>query len=39
VIIMGQKEANENAVIVRNMETRSQQTVSISELAEYLKKK
>ncbi|MEK7650372.1 MAG: histidine--tRNA ligase [Patescibacteria group bacterium] len=36
-IILGQKEAVENTVIVRNMETRSQETVKMSELAEYLK--
>ena len=37
-IIFGQKEALENSVIVRDMENRSQKTVSIDKLAEYLKK-
>ena len=38
VLIMGQKEAMEDSVIVRNMTTRSQNTVSIRELSAYLKK-
>ncbi|MBI2109324.1 MAG: histidine--tRNA ligase [Parcubacteria group bacterium] len=38
IIILGQKEANENAVIVRNMKTRSQETVPIDKLGDYLKK-
>ncbi len=37
-IIFGQKEAMEGTVIVRNMENRSQETVKIDHLAEYLKK-
>lgn len=37
VIIFGQKEAMEQTVIVRNMETRSQDTVKISELQTYIK--
>ncbi len=37
-IIFGQKEALENSVIVRDMENRSQKTVSIDKLADYLKK-
>ncbi len=37
-IILGQKEALENTVIVRNMDTRSQDTVPVAKLAEYLKK-
>lgn len=37
-IIFGQKEALENAVLVRDMENRSQKTVSIDKLADYLKK-
>ena len=37
VIIFGQKEAMEKSVIVRNMETRSQDTVRIDELNSYLK--
>ncbi|MCF7834175.1 MAG: histidine--tRNA ligase [Candidatus Pacebacteria bacterium] len=36
-IIFGVKEAIENSVIVRNMETRSQETVKIENLLEYLK--
>lgn len=37
VIIFGQKEAMEQTVIVRNMETRSQDTVKISDLQSYIK--
>lgn len=37
-IILGQKEALEGTVIVRNMENRSQDTIKIATLAEYLKK-
>jgi len=37
-IIFGQKEALSDTVIIRKMDTRSQNTVKISELAEYLKK-
>jgi len=37
-IIMGQKEAMENSVIVRNSSTRAQETVKIGVLPEYLKK-
>ena len=36
-LILGQKEALEKSVIVRHMETQAQDTVSFSELAEYLK--
>ena len=36
-IIFGQKEAIENSVIVRNMHTRSQETVKLAKLLEYLK--
>jgi len=36
-IIFGQKEAIEHSVIVRNMETRSQETVKQKNLAEYMK--
>ncbi len=36
-VILGQKEAIEKTVIVRNMETRSQDTVPIKDLANYLK--
>lgn len=38
IIIMGQKEALENSVVVRNTETRGQDTVSIKELVSHLKK-
>ncbi len=38
VLIMGQKEAMEDSVVVRNMESRSQETVSMNELISYLKK-
>lgn len=37
-VIMGQKEALEESVIVRDMENRSQETVSIRDLAKCLKK-
>jgi histidyl-tRNA synthetase len=37
VIIFGQKEAIENTVIFRDMNTRSQETVKISKLLEYIK--
>jgi histidyl-tRNA synthetase len=37
-LILGQKEALEGTVIVRNMDTRSQDTIKIDSLAEYLKK-
>lgn len=37
-IIMGQKEALENTVIVRDMTSRSQDTVAVEELPRYLKK-
>ena len=36
-IIFGQKEAIESSVIVRNMETRSQETVKQKNLADYMK--
>ena len=35
---MGQKEALENSMVVRNMETRSQNTVDLKDLVAYLKK-
>jgi len=38
VMIFGQREALDNTVIVRNMETRSQDSVKISDLKEYIKK-
>lgn len=37
VIIFGQKEAMDNTVIVRNMQTRSQDTVKIDALSDYIK--
>jgi len=37
-IILGQKEALDGTVIVRNMDNRSQDTIKIDKLAEYLKK-
>jgi histidyl-tRNA synthetase len=37
-IILGQKEALDGTVIVRNMGTRSQDTVKIEQLPEYIKK-
>lgn len=38
VMIFGQREALDNTVIVRNMETRSQDTVRIDDLKDYIKK-
>jgi histidyl-tRNA synthetase len=38
VMIFGQREALDNTVIVRNMETRSQDNVKIADLKEYIKK-
>ena len=37
VLIMGQKEAIENSMVVRNIVNREQETISIENLAEYLK--
>ena len=37
-IILGQKEALDGTVIVRNMDNRSQDTIKIAKLAEYIKK-
>ena len=37
VLIFGQKEALEKSVIVRDMENRSQETVKIDELSDYIK--
>jgi len=37
-VIFGQKEALDNTVIVRDMKTRSQETVKIEDLSEFLKK-
>lgn len=37
-IILGQKEVIDNTVIVRNMDTRSQETVPVTELLAYVKK-
>jgi histidyl-tRNA synthetase len=36
-IIFGQKEALEQSVIVRNMQNRSQETVKLTKLADYMK--
>ncbi len=38
IIMMGQKEAMENSVVVRDMNTMSQETVLIDELVKFLKK-
>lgn len=38
VLIIGQKEALENSVVVRDMSTRVQETVLIKDLAHYIKK-
>ncbi|KKR65494.1 MAG: Histidine-tRNA ligase [Parcubacteria group bacterium GW2011_GWB1_40_5] len=38
VLIIGQKEAIENTIVVRNITNREQETVSLNELGEYLKK-
>lgn len=38
VLIFGQKEAQENVVIVRNMKNHSQDTVKINDVVDYLKK-
>ncbi len=37
VLIMGQKEAIENSMVVRNVLTREQETVSLANLAEFLR--
>ncbi len=38
-IILGQREALDNTVIIRNMATHSQETIPIDKLSEYIKKK
>ena len=38
VIIMGKKEAMENSVVVRNTNTRCQDTVALEDLVAYIKK-
>ncbi|MFO0718792.1 MAG: His/Gly/Thr/Pro-type tRNA ligase C-terminal domain-containing protein [Candidatus Paceibacterota bacterium] len=38
LIIMGQKEALEDTVVIRHMETRAQDTVSLCDLSQYLQK-
>ncbi|MEX0930093.1 MAG: His/Gly/Thr/Pro-type tRNA ligase C-terminal domain-containing protein [Candidatus Paceibacterota bacterium] len=38
VIIMGQKEAMENVVVVRDTQTRAQETVPVADLVKYLKR-
>lgn len=37
VLIMGQKEAVENSIVVRNIQTRSQETVPLTDLPKFLK--
>lgn len=37
IVIMGQKEANDGTVIVRDIDTRAQEIVSVDELPSYLK--
>ena len=39
VLILGQKEVIDNTIIIRNMDTRSQETVPISGLSDYIKHK
>ncbi|MBU2632948.1 hypothetical protein KJ751_00365, partial [Patescibacteria group bacterium] len=39
VLILGQKETTDNTIIIRNMETTSQEIVPISKLVDRLKKK
>jgi len=38
ILIMGKKEAMENTIMIRDVATRSQETIAIIELASYLKK-
>lgn len=38
ILIMGKKEAMENTIMIREVSTRSQETITIRDLAEYLKK-
>ena len=38
-LILGQKESLENSIIIRNMNSRAQETVPIDNLVETLKKK
>ncbi|MEQ1561214.1 MAG: His/Gly/Thr/Pro-type tRNA ligase C-terminal domain-containing protein [Nitrospira sp.] len=38
VLIMGQKEAIDNTIVVRNINNREQETVSLKELSDFLKK-
>ena len=38
-IILGQREALDNTVIIRNMATHSQETINADKLSEYIKKK
>ncbi len=37
ILLMGQKEAMENSICVRNLETNSQKTIPMTDLVEYLK--
>jgi histidyl-tRNA synthetase len=39
ILIMGQKESMEDTIVVREMTTRSQETVHLSLVSEYLKKR
>lgn len=39
VLILGQKEVIDNTIIIRNMDTRSQETVAVSALPDYIKGK
>jgi histidyl-tRNA synthetase len=38
ILIMGKKEAMENTIMIREVATRSQETITIESLAEYLKR-
>ena len=38
ILIMGKKEAMDSTIMIRNVSTRSQETIKISDLAEHLKK-
>lgn len=38
VVIIGQKEANERSILIRDMESRSQQSIPIKDICKFLKK-
>jgi histidyl-tRNA synthetase len=38
ILIMGKKEAMDNTIMIRDVSTRAQETIQISELASHLKK-